>query len=86
MFRILCFMAAVPSSLFKVPSGISTDCPRGARLPKTRRNYWLSKPRKKAGLGGMGWRVLVVWECEIRDLSLFGAVPTRASGTLDQIE
>ena len=48
------------------------DCPRGARLPKTRRDYWVPKLRKnqerdrlhQKRLQEMDWRVLVVWECE----------------------
>lgn len=53
------------------------DCPRGARTPKTRRDYWVPKlSRNKARdsqhyrrLGEMGWRVLVLWECETHDRS-----------------
>lgn len=49
------------------------DCPRGARIPKTRRAYWVPKLRKNRDrdlrhqdlLRESGWRVLVVWECEI---------------------
>ncbi|MDH4565315.1 DNA mismatch endonuclease Vsr [Pseudomonas sp. BN414] len=51
-----------------------TDC-RYATTPKTRQEYWLPKfmanverdARKEAQLRGLGWRVLVVWECETRD-------------------
>lgn len=51
------------------------DCPRGDRVPKTRREYWLPKLRRnrerdlnqQERLRKQGWRVLVVWECEIRD-------------------
>ena len=47
-------------------------CPRG-RAPKTRREYWLPKLRQNRrrdsenqdNLRAMGWRALVVWECEI---------------------
>lgn len=50
-------------------------CPRGSRLPKTRREYWESKLRRNQNrdrrnqklLREMGWRVLVVWECQIKD-------------------
>lgn len=50
-------------------------CPRGSRLPKTRRDYWEPKLRRNQHrdrrnqrlLGEMGWRVLVVWECQVTD-------------------
>lgn len=51
------------------------DC-RYAAAPKTNRDYWLPKlaanverdKRKEEALRVLGWRVLVIWECEIRDL------------------
>lgn len=51
------------------------DCARGARLPKSNRDYWLPKLRRnkerdaehRTRLGDMGWNTLVVWECEIAD-------------------
>lgn len=50
---------------------------RYATAPKTRQEYWLPKfaanverdARKTAALKALGWRVLVVWECETRDLA-----------------
>ncbi|WP_223479355.1 very short patch repair endonuclease [Oricola indica] len=53
------------------------DCKRGARIPKTRTDYWLSKiarnkERDKTSIDALeadGWRVLVIWECELRDAS-----------------
>ncbi|MWV13737.1 DNA mismatch endonuclease Vsr [Pseudomonas sp. R-28-1W-6] len=50
---------------------------RYATTPKTRQEYWLPKfaanverdARKTAVLEALGWRVLVVWECETRDLA-----------------
>lgn len=52
------------------------DC-RYATTPKTRQDYWLPKfaanmerdARKTADLEALGWRVLVVWECETRNLA-----------------
>ena len=49
-------------------------CPRGARLPKTNAKYWSNKiarnvSRDKSNqhkLRSLGWRPLVVWECELR--------------------
>jgi len=51
------------------------DCRRGARIPKTNRAYWTAKisrnrERDQAHqvlLTAQGWRVLVIWECQIRD-------------------
>jgi DNA mismatch endonuclease (patch repair protein) len=50
-------------------------CPRGARIPKTNTNYWRTKiarniSRDEANLRrlkSLGWRVLVIWECEIKN-------------------
>lgn len=49
------------------------DCLAG-KLPKTRRDFWAEKiqvnrakdTRNAAALRDLGWRVLVVWECELR--------------------
>ena len=49
-------------------------CPR-ARVPTTRRDYWVPKLAGNAArdrvsvaaLEGLGWRVHVVWECELRN-------------------
>ena len=51
------------------------DCARGARAPKTNADYWRAKlARNKArdalalqSLENLGWRALVVWECELKD-------------------
>ena len=51
------------------------DCEAG-HMPKSRKDYWIPKlegnRRRDAEnlkkLKRMGWRVLVVWECETRDL------------------
>jgi DNA mismatch endonuclease (patch repair protein) len=51
-------------------------CPRCRKeLPKTHREFWAAKfranrardRRKEAELRSYGWRVVVVWECELRD-------------------
>lgn len=52
------------------------DCARGKRTPKTNSKYWIEKIRKnierdiknQAELTSLGWNVLVVWECETKDL------------------
>lgn len=46
-----------------------------ARLPKSRLDFWLPKLqgnrdrdlRRQAELSALGWRFLIVWECEMRD-------------------
>jgi DNA mismatch endonuclease (patch repair protein) len=53
------------------------ECPRGARLPARNRDYWMKKLTgnkvrdlaQNAALTAAGWGVLVVWECETRNLS-----------------
>jgi DNA mismatch endonuclease (patch repair protein) len=52
------------------------DCPRGQRTPKTNTGYWIEKIRKnierdaksQSELQSLGWSVLVIWECEIKNL------------------
>lgn len=49
-------------------------CSRGARLPKSNRNYWTPKLRRnkqrdaehQIRLREMGWSMLVIWECEVK--------------------
>jgi DNA mismatch endonuclease (patch repair protein) len=51
------------------------DCARGARSPKANADYWREKIARNvardaghlARLAELGWRALIVWECEIRD-------------------
>ncbi|MFO1117100.1 MAG: very short patch repair endonuclease [Beijerinckiaceae bacterium] len=51
------------------------DCRRGARMPKTNAEYWRAKigrnvardTRNQKILHDMGWRALVIWECELAD-------------------
>ncbi len=57
---------------------------RLARLPKTRLEYWLPKLERttardmasRSALDAIGWRVLVVWECET-------AQPASLSGKIE---
>lgn len=50
------------------------DCPR-ATTPKSRIDFWEAKfadnvardARDRAALEALGWRVMVIWECECRD-------------------
>jgi DNA mismatch endonuclease (patch repair protein) len=49
-------------------------CARGARVPKANRAYWVAKvarnrardKRVRRELASLGWKSLVVWECELR--------------------
>jgi DNA mismatch endonuclease, patch repair protein len=51
-------------------------CARGARAPKTNAAYWSAKisrnetrdAEQQALLARDGWRLLIVWECQTRDL------------------
>jgi DNA mismatch endonuclease, patch repair protein len=51
------------------------DCARGARAPKTNAAYWRAKIARNrardlktlAAYEAMGWRALVVHECELKD-------------------
>jgi len=53
------------------------DCKRGAREPKQNADYWRQKiTRNRARdaahlqqLNSLGWKVLVVWECELKEPS-----------------
>jgi DNA mismatch endonuclease (patch repair protein) len=48
---------------------------RLARLPKSRQDFWIPKLtgnrerdlRNEAALEDLGWRVLTIWECQLRD-------------------
>ena len=51
------------------------DCKRGARAPKANADYWSQKIARnksrdvetQARLEALGWRVLTLWECELKD-------------------
>ncbi len=63
------------------------DCARGARAPKANRPYWTAKIARnrdrdaaaRAALTEAGWRVEVVWECELKDAP---ALAARVAGWL----
>jgi DNA mismatch endonuclease (patch repair protein) len=50
-------------------------CRRGARLPKTNADYWREKiarnhkrdQQHRRHLRQLGWSVLILWECQLRD-------------------
>lgn len=60
------------------------NCDRGRRMPKTNVAFWAAKlagnkardVRAVQALEDLGWRVTVLWECEIRD-------PVRLTRLLD---
>ena len=51
------------------------DCARGRRVPRSNADYWRAKidrnrerdRRSLLELEALGWRVVIVWECELRD-------------------
>ncbi len=64
------------------------DCPSVARTPKTNTGYWVEKIRHNterdarhwSELKALGWHVLVVWECELKDAE---ALPSRLTSFLE---
>lgn len=50
-------------------------CPKG-RPPKTRQDYWVPKleenrrrdEKTRAELQKLGWKVLIIWQCELNDM------------------
>lgn len=50
------------------------DCPRGVRQPKSNAAYWIAKIARnrardvsaRTALEADGWRVVTVWECEMK--------------------
>lgn len=61
---------------------------RIGQLPKSRIDYWQPKIeanrtrdlRNETALAAAGWRVAIVWQCELADL---GSLETRLKGLLD---
>jgi len=57
------------------------DCPRGARAPKANAAYWRAKIARNrardiktlAAYPLMGWRAVVVYECELKDKAALSA-------------
>lgn len=53
-------------------------CRRGARTPKTNREYWVEKIGKnrvrdrksRRALSVKGWKVLTLWECQLKNLDI----------------
>ncbi len=53
------------------------SCKRGKRVPKTNTAYWTEKiarnkardKKNTAALKKLGWRVITVWECELKKLN-----------------
>ena len=54
------------------------DCAEGIRKPKSNQSYWIPKIERNrqrdienmTTLRANGWRILVIWECEIKDTPL----------------
>jgi len=67
------------------------DCKRGARVPKNNREYWETKitrnmerdSRHDEVLRREGWRILIVWECQIKEQA---ALVERIRRFLDEID
>ena len=60
----------------------SHDCKYGKVVPKTNMGFWLDKREKTkirdteniASLGRNDWKALVIWECELKDISAGKAI------------
>lgn len=65
----------------------SADC-KLARMPKSRLDFWQAKlegnrsrdQRNHESLERAGWKVLVVWECELKDKEQLENIVTRFLG------
>jgi DNA mismatch endonuclease (patch repair protein) len=57
------------------------DCPRGARAPKANADYWRAKIARNrardlktvAAIEAMGWRALIIHECELKNAAALEA-------------
>ncbi len=57
------------------------DCKTGLREPKSNRDYWLPKIQRTrerdiqhhAALNELGWAMLTIWECELKDMETLTA-------------
>ena len=66
------------------------DCPKG-RLPKSRLDYWRPKINKNRErdrakqelLKSLGWSVLTIWQCEMKDLE---ALAVRLQDFVEHVE
>lgn len=64
------------------------DCPRGSRQPKTNADYWIAKISRNrvrdaaavTALEASGWRVAVVWECEMKQPDFAARLIARVRG------
>jgi len=52
---------------------------KAAKLPETRKEFWETKinqnkerdQRNLSDLGKLGWKVIIVWQCEIKNKTIF---------------
>ncbi|WP_298163561.1 very short patch repair endonuclease [Brevundimonas sp.] len=64
------------------------DCPRGSRKPKANAGYWTAKLTRNVardrqvvdGLTNDGWRVVTVWECELKSPGAAANLVARVTG------
>ena len=64
------------------------DCPRGARVPQANRPYCTAKIGRNmardtatlAALRRLGWKPVVIWECETRDPKVLSRLIVRRVG------
>lgn len=64
------------------------NCPHGQRLPATHVDYWREKIRKNVErdkkvqreLNVLGWRFVIIWECQIKSEELTGRIAKYLDG------
>ena len=65
------------------------DCTRGARMPATNADYWKAKIARNMArdvanmhtLEGLGWRPVIIWECETRDTFALSRIIAKRIGS-----
>jgi DNA mismatch endonuclease (patch repair protein) len=67
-------------------------CPRGNRMPASNRDYWRAKIGRNvardrtsiAALKKLGWKPVVIWECQTRDSAALARLIVRRMGPSPQ--
>ena len=69
-------------------------CPKGQSVPASNVDFWQAKfdatvrrdAQSRETLSGRGWRVIVVWECEINDQSVSDLVSEIRRGNISEVQ
>lgn len=68
------------------------DCRAGRKKPKTNQSYWLPKLKRtkerdaknQKYLNDLGWKFLILWECELKDATLAEKIRIFLEGRLNE--